>query len=98
MPAYLIVEVEVHNPQEYENYKKLTPGSLKPYGGKFLVRGGPAELLEGEKQPARIVVVEFPDTESARRWWNSPDYAEAKVLRQRTANTRMMLAEGITSS
>jgi uncharacterized protein (DUF1330 family) len=94
MPAYLLVEVEIHDPREYETYKKLTPASLVPFGGKFLVRGGKAELIEGDEEPARIVVVEFPTMEKARQWWNSPEYTKAKMIRQRCATTRMILVEG----
>ena len=94
MPAYVIVEVDVHDPAEYENYKKLTPPSLVPFGGKFVVRGGKAELLEGDQQPARIVVVEFPTLEKAKQWWNSAEYAPGKKLRQRIATTRMLVVEG----
>jgi len=94
MPAYIIVEVTVHNPTEYEDYKKLTPGSLKNYQGKFIVRGGKTETLEGEWSPQRIVVLEFPTAELANAWWASEEYAPAKVLRQRTAYTKMILVEG----
>ncbi len=94
MPAYIIVEVTVHNPTEYENYKKLTPGSLKNYQGKFIVRGGKTETLEGEWNPQRIVVIEFPTTELANAWWSSKEYAPAKSLRQSTAHTKMILVEG----
>lgn len=94
MPAYIIVEVTVHNPTEYENYKKLTPGSLKNYQGKFIVRGGKTVTLEGQWNPQRIVVIEFPTTELANAWWSSKEYAPAKALRQRTAHTKMILVEG----
>jgi uncharacterized protein (DUF1330 family) len=94
MPAYIIVEVTVHNPTEYEDYKKLTPGSLKKYQGKFIVRGGKTNTLEGEWNPQRIVVLEFPTTELANAWWASEEYAPAKALRQRTAHTKMILVEG----
>jgi uncharacterized protein (DUF1330 family) len=94
MPAYIIVEVTVHNPTEYEDYKKLTPGSLKNYQGKFIVRGGKTETLEGEWNPQRIVVLEFPTAELANSWWASEEYAPAKALRQRTAYTKMILVEG----
>jgi len=94
MPAYIIVEVTVHNPTEYEDYKKLTPGSLKNYQGKFIVRGGKTETLEGEWNPQRIVVLEFPTAELANSWWASEEYAPAKALRQRTAHTRMILVPG----
>ncbi|HKD92082.1 MAG TPA: DUF1330 domain-containing protein [Terriglobales bacterium] len=95
MPAYLLVEIEIHSPEEYERYKTLTPASLAPFGGRFLARGGKAETIEGEGPPARVVVVEFPSMEKARQWWSSPGYAEAKLIRQRAAKTRMILVEGI---
>ena len=95
MPAYLLVEVEIHDHEEYERYKKLTLASLGPFGGRFLARGGKAETIEGERPPGRIVVVEFPSMEKARQWWSSPGYAEAKLIRQRAATTRMILVEGV---
>ncbi len=94
MPAYIIVEIEIHDPETYEEYKKLTPISLAAYGGKFIVRGGKTETLEGEWQPQRIVVLEFPTVERAKEWWASEEYAPAKNLRQRTAHTKMIVVEG----
>jgi uncharacterized protein (DUF1330 family) len=94
MAAYIIVEVDVHDPEQYEDYKKLTPGSLQPFDGKFIVRGGAAENLEGDWQPKRIVVLEFPSVERAKAWWASEGYAPAKALRQRTSTTRMIVVEG----
>jgi uncharacterized protein (DUF1330 family) len=94
MPAYVIVEVDVQNPTEYEDYKKQTPGSLLPFQGKFIVRGGKTETLEGDWNPKRIVVLEFPSLELAKKWWSSEEYAPAKALRQRTAKTRMIAVEG----
>lgn len=94
MPAYIIVEVDIHDPVQYEDYKKLTPASLLPYNGKFIVRGGAAETLEGDWEPKRIVVLEFPSAERAKEWWGSSEYAPAKALRQRTSTTRMIVVEG----
>lgn len=94
MPAYIIVEVSIHNPAEYEDYKKLTPPSLKPFDGKFIVRGGKAETLEGDWNPERIVVLEFPNTEKAKAWWNPEGYGPAKALRQRTSHTKMIVVPG----
>lgn len=94
MPAYIIVEVEVHNPAEYEEYKTMTPGSLVNFQGKFIVRGGATETLEGDWNPKRIVILEFPTLELAKKWWASEEYATAKALRQRTAKTRMIAVEG----
>ncbi len=95
MPAYIIVEVEVHDPQRYENYKAMVPSSLEAYGGRFLIRGGKVETLEGDWSPKRFVMVEFPSLGQAKAWWDSPEYAEAKALRQATATTQMIVVEGI---
>ncbi|MBL7871557.1 MAG: DUF1330 domain-containing protein [Cyclobacteriaceae bacterium] len=94
MPAYVVVEVDVHNPTEYEDYKKLTPGSLKNFQGKFIVRGGKTETLEGDWSPKRFVMLEFPSIELAKAWWASEEYAPAKALRQRTSSTKMIVVEG----
>lgn len=94
MPAYILVDVNIHDPEQYEAYKKLTPASLLPYGGKFLVRGGATEILEGDWQPGRLVVLEFPSVTQARAWWSSPEYSPAKALRQQAASTRMIVVEG----
>ncbi len=95
MAAYIIVEVDIHDPEEYESYKKLTPASLLPYQGKFVVRGGETETLEGDWKPGRIVVLEFPTKELAKQWWSSPEYTPAKEIRQRTATTKMILVGGV---
>ena len=95
MPAYLVVEVEVHDSQRYENYKSMVPPSLEAYGGRFLVRGGRVETLEGNWSPKRFVMVEFPSVEKAKAWWASDGYAEAKALRQATATTQMIVVEGV---
>ena len=95
MPAYIIVDVKINNPDEYEEYKKLTPASIAAYQGSFIVRGGPTETLEGDWVPGRIVVLEFPNAERARQWWNSPEYAAAKLIRQGASSTRMILVDGV---
>jgi len=94
MAAYVIVDVEVTDPELYEEYKKLSGPSLVPFGGKFLVRGGPSEVLEGEWTPNRIVVLEFESTEKAREWWGSDIYHDAKAIRQRASRGNMILVEG----
>jgi uncharacterized protein (DUF1330 family) len=94
MAAYIIVEVSITDPKEYEEYKKLTPAAVAAFDGKFIVRGGPAEILEGNWQPERIVVLEFPTVERAREWWNSDIYSKAKVIRQRSAKTKMIIVKG----
>jgi uncharacterized protein (DUF1330 family) len=95
MPAYIIVDVSIHHAANYEGYKKLTPASLVPYDGKFIVRGGKTETLEGDWQPGRIVLLEFPTMEKAKQWWSSEEYAPAKALRQANATTKMILVEGV---
>ena len=94
MPAYIIVDVEVTDPEIYQEYTKLVPPILEKYGGKLIVRAGHAENLEGDWQPRRVVVVEFESFERAKEWWGSEDYAEAKAMRQRASNTRMIVVEG----
>jgi uncharacterized protein (DUF1330 family) len=94
MPAYVIVQVDVTDPAGYGEYKNMVPPSLVPYGGKFAVRGGACETLEGTWSPKRIVVLEFPDMARAKQWWASDEYRVAKKLRQRTAQTEMIVVEG----
>ena len=94
MPAYIIAEVEVTNPAGYETYRPLAGASIAQYGGKFLVRGGKAELVEGTQQPARVVVIEFADTAAAKRWYDSPEYREALKIRLANSRGRVILVEG----
>ena len=72
----------------------MVPSSLTAYGGRFVVRGGACETLEGSGQPKRMVVLEFASSQQARLWWHSAEYRDAKALRQRTATTEMILVEG----
>ncbi len=95
MKAYVIVDVKITDPTRYEEYKKLTPPSLEPFQGKFIVRGGSNETMEGDWQPGRIIVLEFPSMQKARDWWSSAGYAPAKALRQAISKTKMILVEGI---
>jgi len=95
MPAFVIVEIEVRDPEAYERYKSLVPASLDAYGGRFVARGGAVESLEGDWAPERIVVLEFSSLERARQWWNSPEYRDAKAIRMRAAKTRMIATEGV---
>lgn len=95
MAAYLVVEITVKDAVTYERYKQLAPPSIAAYGGRYLVRGGKTETLEGEWQPARFVILEFSSVQQARAWWESPEYAEAKALRQASADTEMILVEGL---
>ena len=94
MSAYIIVEVTIHNQEQYEEYKKLTPASVAAYGGRFIVRGAKTECLEGDWNPERIVVLEFPTLERAKEWYNSKEYTAAKKIRHQNATSRMLLVQG----
>jgi uncharacterized protein (DUF1330 family) len=94
MAAYVIAEVNVHDAKLYEDYKKLVPATVEKFGGRFAVRGGKVDSREGGWNPARLVVLEFPSMEQARKWYESPDYAPALAMRLKAANARLILVEG----
>ena len=94
VPAYFIVENEVTDPAGFEQYRKQVSATVEKYGGKFLVRGGPIQTLEGDWKPKRIVVTEFPSVEQARRWYDSEEYCALKALRLRAARGSVVLVEG----
>ncbi|MFT0545465.1 DUF1330 domain-containing protein [Allopusillimonas ginsengisoli] len=94
MTAYAIFDVEVTDVERYEEYKKMVPSSIAAYGGKFVVRGGGPEVLEGQWAPRRIVMLEFPTVEIARQWLDSPEYAEARALRHLAATTNAIVVQG----
>ena len=95
MKAYIIADVTITDPKLYEDYKKLTPGSLVPFDGKFIVRGGQTEVLEGTGDTGRIVVLEFPSVEKAKAWYTSDIYAPAKAIRHKASKTKMIVVQGI---
>jgi uncharacterized protein (DUF1330 family) len=95
MPAYIIVETDIQDPEQYERYKAASPGAIAAGGGKFVVRGGELAVLEGDWQPSRLVILEFPDLDAAKRFYDSEIYQEAKKLRDGAANLRMVAVEGI---
>lgn len=95
MPAYLISTIEITNPTGYEEYRKLVPPALAKYSGKFLVRGGAVEYKEGDWQPKRVVVVEFPTMEQARAFYDSPEYTKAIEIRQRNSVGSVLFVEGV---
>jgi uncharacterized protein (DUF1330 family) len=95
MPAYVIVNIDVFDPEGYLKYKDIATPTVPLYGGRYIVRGGENGILEGDWQPKRVVVLEFPTLERAKAWWNSPEYTPAKEIRQRTAHTQMIFVEGV---
>jgi uncharacterized protein (DUF1330 family) len=94
MPAYIIVEIDIIDPVGYEEYKSLAGATVAKYGGKYIVRGGQTEVLEGDWQPKRIVVLEFESAQRAKEWLNCEEYREPRKKRHRTARTNMILVEG----
>jgi uncharacterized protein (DUF1330 family) len=95
MAAYIIVDLEITDPINYEDYRKLAGATVEQYGGKYLVRGGYCEALEGDWKPRRIVVLQFENAQRAKAWLNSTEYAEPRKMRHATANTRMIVVEGV---
>jgi uncharacterized protein (DUF1330 family) len=95
MPAYLIADVAITDPAGFEEYRKQVPATIAKYGGRFLARGGAVQTLEGDWRPQRLVVLEFPSVEQAKRWHDSEEYRGPKALRIRTAKTNLILVEGM---
>lgn len=96
MAAYIVVEVDVKDPERYAQYRTMVPASLEIYGGKFLVRGGAVEKLEGDWEPSRFVIIEFESVAQAKRWWDSDEYRQARNLRQATSDAKMIVVEGVS--
>jgi uncharacterized protein (DUF1330 family) len=94
MSAYVIVDIEVTDPQGYQEYVKLAPATVQRYGGRYLARGGHNETLEGDWHAKRLVILEFESLERAKAWLNSPEYAPARALRHKYARTNMVVVEG----
>ena len=94
MAAYILAEIEITNPEGYKEYTKAVPATIAKYGGRFLIRGGAAEALEGEWPQCRRVLLEFPSMDAARKWWHSPEYEKPKAMRQAASHGRLLLIEG----
>jgi uncharacterized protein (DUF1330 family) len=95
MAAYVIGEIEVTDPSRYEEYRRQVLATIEKHGGRFLVRGGNAEGLEGGWKPGRLVVLEFPSYEQAQKWYRSPEYAPLIALRQSASRGRLCLVQGV---
>jgi len=95
MPAYVIVETDISDPEQYEQYKAASPGAVAAGGGRFVVRGGELAVLEGDWSPSRLVVLEFPDLDAAKAWYESETYQEAKKLREGAARLNMVAVAGV---
>ena len=96
MPAYIVVHVEVTDPQTFaRDYAPGVPATVEKYGGRYLARGGDMEVLEGDWAPHRVVISEFPTVEQAKAWWASDEYRELKGVRHRTARSNMVVVQGV---
>ncbi len=95
MTAYVIVETDVTDPEQYQRYMAASPAAIAAGGGRFLVRGGELAVLEGDWSPSRLVMLEFEDLEAAKRWYDSEVYQEARKLRQGAANFRAIAVQGV---
>ena len=99
MPAFIVVNIaEVKDAEAYARYRQAVSDGIARAGGKYLVRGGALEVLEGAWRPGRFVVVEFETAGAAREWWNGPDYAPLRKLRQQSTRSEMILVEGTPSA
>ena len=95
MAAYVIVDIEVTDPAGFDEYRQRVPATLAAHEGRFLVRGGAHEVVEGSWRPRRLVVLEFPSLAQARRWYDSEEYREPKAMRLRTSKANIVFVEGV---
>lgn len=95
MAAYVIVDLTVTDQPLMDEYRKRVPATLAAYGGKFLVRGGAHETVEGDWKPNRVVVLEFPSLEQAKRWYRSEEYREPLAMRLRAGRANLIMVEGV---
>ncbi len=95
MPGYVIADVEVFDPAVFEEYRAGVSGTIAAYGGRYLVRGGATETKEGDWSPNRLIVLEFPSLARAREWFDSAEYRPLIALRQRSARTKIVIADGM---
>jgi uncharacterized protein (DUF1330 family) len=94
MPAYVIGQMEIHDPEQYSRYTSAVPETIEAHGGRFVVRGGEIAPLEGDWTPPRLVVIEFADLAAAKRWYESPEYQEVKQLREGAATLSIVAVQG----
>lgn len=93
--AYIVGEVTITDPEAYGVYRNQVLPTIEAHGGRFVIRGGPAHLIEGSGEPGRIVVIEFPDQARARAWYNSPEYQAILPLRTNNSSGRLVLVDGV---
>ena len=95
MTAYVVLDIDVTDPETFSRYRELAPAAIEAFGGRYLARGGRTEVLEGLWKPKRIVVLEFPSMERAKAWHDSTEYREARALRNASTVTDSIVTEGV---
>ena len=95
MAAYAIIDIEVLDKEKYEPFRQLVTKTVEQYGGKYIVRGGGWEVLEGTWAPRRLVILEFPTMAQAKAWYNSPEYGEGKLMRHKISRAQIVIVEGV---
>jgi uncharacterized protein (DUF1330 family) len=95
MPAYVFANIRVDDPIGYEHYTEIVPGTIESFGGRYLARGGRVQVLEGDIQPGRTIILEFPTFEDAQRWYSSEEYCAAKLVRQACAKGELVIVDGV---
>lgn len=95
MTAYMIVDLDVHDQEGFGRYRQGVPALIAKHGGEYLVRGGDFEVIEGDWRPHRLALFRFPDRQAIRNFFDDPDYADLKALRQRTSETVVVAVDGI---
>lgn len=95
MPAFVVVDLDVVDKENFETYKQMVPRTIELYGGRYIVRGGKVETLEGTWSPKRLVILEFPSLERVKAWIDSPEYAPARALRRQCARSEIIVVEGL---
>jgi uncharacterized protein (DUF1330 family) len=93
MPAYVLVQVDINDPKEYDAYKSLTPATVESFGGRFIIRGNPIQVMEGEWNHDRLVMIEFADKKTAEDWYHSDAYQAAKAIREPASNANFFIIE-----
>lgn len=94
MPAYVIAETDVRDPEQFKAYTTAAPETIAAFGGRYVARGGELAVLEGDWHPKRIAIIEFDDFDAAKRWYESPEYQEVKKLREGAATLRLVAVQG----
>ena len=95
MPAYVVVNIRIHDRDLYAEYARGAPATIEGFGGRYLARAGAVEIREGDWSPERLVILEFPDVDAARGWYESPEYQELLAIRQRAAEGELVITEGL---